>query len=572
MTNRRCPHSQLYSSVILATMLVLTPPSFGGDCNATVSIGSLSVQPGSTSNPIVVAISNDQPIRGVELDVVDTPDILTASGCESLIAGFNCNFLDNNGVAAIIFVSETGATLPVGSDAPLFRLLYDVDPDATIGTVVLEPRNTIVPAATSQQCSAVGEPGTLSLASTQVQENERRVADVLPVVCADATDDLGDRCSELADLQLNDPAEFERALDAITPEEVAAQTTSVVEVSTTQLNNVRTRLSTLRSGTAGGSLTGFTLGIDGGTLPVGAIANAMQQDADSDQWSDDSLVHSQRLGLFVNGRLSFGEKDRTANETGFDYDGHGVTVGLDYRIKPTLVLGGALGFGETSMEFVGAGGALDVEIWTLSGYGSWYPTPRGYIDWIVSYGASELDTTRNIVFGMTNTTAIGATDGAQLAVSASGGIDFNKQAWSFSPYYRIDYQTVDIDAYGETGGAGLGLSFSDQSVDSLIAAAATNVTRVLSRSWGVVVPGLRFEWEHEFDDDGRLLTSEFVEATVAQSFDVIVDDPDRDSFNVGLNVATTFRGGMSAFLDFETKLGLDDVTAQFVRFGFRKQF
>ena len=102
-------------------------------------------------------------------------------------------------------------------------------------------------------------------------------------------------------------------------------------------------------------------------------------------------------------------------------------------------------------------------------------------------------------------------------------------------------------------------------------AVAGRFAKVISTRRGVFTPGLRIEWEHEYKDDGRFITSRFVEDPTA-GFSFATDDPDRNYFNIGLNIAGTLPGGNSFFIDYERIVGLDDVTSNTINVGFRMEF
>jgi outer membrane autotransporter protein len=175
------------------------------------------------------------------------------------------------------------------------------------------------------------------------------------------------------------------------------------------------------------------------------------------------------------------------------------------------------------------------------------------------------------VFSGFDATAVGSTEGEQLAASLSGGWNVSSDGWSFNPYLRSDYTTIDIDAFTEQGGSGLALQIDDQDIDSWTGTGAVQLSRVLDPGWAVVVPSLRAEFEHEFEDDPRAIRARFA-ADPTNSFIVTDDADDRDYFNLGAGIAFQWRGGTSLFLDYERIVGLSDLTSNSFDFGFRKEF
>jgi hypothetical protein len=130
-----------------------------------VTIGTGSGAPGSTGNPVPVYLTANEPIRGVQLDVADVPDELTASGCTSRVTDFTCTINEMGSVVSVIFVSLSGALIPAGTDVPIFDLLYDVDAGATPGTVSLQPQNLQVSDENNDPCPATGVPGSFEVLS-----------------------------------------------------------------------------------------------------------------------------------------------------------------------------------------------------------------------------------------------------------------------------------------------------------------------------------------------------------------------------------------------------------------------
>lgn len=454
--------------------------------------------------------------------------------------------------------------------------------------------------------------------------NERSVGTALEEVCATVEEGpLAERCSELRQLG---PSEIEMALHEIAPEKAAAQGSSLVEVSNAQIGNIRARLAALRAGAAGMSVAGLSVGVGRDSVPIGAIAhgsgdgsrstwgpstavgNSMsygswgsaspspndagmgpvggygsnaslggiapssaQVETDTPETGGDMLREESRLGIFLNGRAEFGDKDSTTNEVGFDFNTQGLTFGVDYRFNRNFVWGGSLGYSNTDSEFYESGGELETETFTLATYGNYYPAQRSYIDWIVSYGTTDFDMRRNIVFGPVDTTAVSQTDGEHWTASVSSGMDFRHKGLMFGPLVRADYLNADIDGFVEEGGSGLGLAIDEQSVESFTGAVGGQASMTLSRSWGILTPGVRLEWEHEFLDDERLMTARFASAP-GSPFVIGTDDPDRDYFNFGVNLAALFRGGTTAFIDYERVLAQDTIERNILNFGVRWQF
>jgi outer membrane lipase/esterase len=219
---------------------------------------------------------------------------------------------------------------------------------------------------------------------------------------------------------------------------------------------------------------------------------------------------------------------------------------------------------------------------------------RFYVDGIFSYARNDFDSARNIVYAVPSTdqmgnpvpgtttvnqTARSETDGTQYSFGLSTGYDFSARGFTFGPYGRLSYLKADIDGFRERidntdAGFGLALAFNDQDVESLTWALGGQVSYAISTGFGVLVPQMRFEWEHEFLNNQRIIGARFVADPFPSPIPILLetDHPDRDYFNLGAGLSAVFQRGVSAFVYYETALALRDVTAHQVAVGLRLAF
>lgn len=257
-------------------------------------------------------------------------------------------------------------------------------------------------------------------------------------------------------------------------------------------------------------------------------------------------------------------------ETGFESDVIGVLAGVDYRLSNQFTAGLSLGYNRTDADFTGYGSRSEFAAnnYTAALYASYYPTDAIYLDLFGSFGFGNFETER--FFFPFNQTAKGDTDGLQYGLSATAGYQFSRGALSYSPYIQASWSRAEVDAYTETG-SGLALDISDQDLTSVTSVLGLRLDYAFSTGIGVIVPSLRFEWEHEFSNDDRVITAQF--ASDPGSFmNLPTQKPDRDYFNLGVGAAMTMAGGTTAFVDFETLLAHEDVTNYKVTLGARLEF
>lgn len=413
----------------------------------------------------------------------------------------------------------------------------------------------IVPFTSATAAPAIDPPDlnivfTRTLVSTpDLSQNETSVAVELDSLCASTANiDLLGQCSTLDTFT---DEEVTQTLREIAPDEIPVQGSGTLEVAVSQINNIRMRLQTLRTDAPPIALNGLLFDVAGTHIPANTFTDPLLGSAAS----ADGLLDN-RFGIFVNGTIGLGDKDTTVRELGYDFKVHGITGGADYRVSDEWVIGGALAYANTDSDFTAAGGHHEGDAWTLSAYGSYYPTEDIYVDWIVNYGINDYKTTRNI--NTLGASTQGDTKGDQWSVSLNLGTDFRKDAWTFSPYGSIEFIDATIDVYTEKGGNGLALQFGGQNINSLMLAVGGRASLVANQSWGVLNPSVYAEWIHEFEDDARQITSRFA-VNPSSSFSAQSDEPDRDYMNIGFSLAATFAQGKMGFISLETVLGQDDV-------------
>lgn len=439
---------------------------------------------------------------------------------------------------------------------------------------------------------------------------QRATADVIMPLCFElrpagglligpAREDLRARCTEL----VNDAragsggtlANVQAGLQGMAAEEVATQGRNTVE---TSYRNIGARLAALRGGAFGIGLQRFTLQHHEPALPGTLVASLLPHAAVASAVPTATPSPFRSIGVFASGTLTTGDKDATSREAGFSFDTLGATVGVDYRFTNNLILGMAFSYLSTDVDLDMNGGALDTDGYNFSIYGTYY-IANFYIDGIAGFGWNDYDIARNIRYSIrernvdaalvmperlvvVNQTARGDTDGRQYSFSVGGGYDFNISGWTVGPLVRMTYTKLDVDGYRERidntrPGFGLVLNFDDQRVESFTTVLGGQISYAISTGIGVLLPQVRFEWEHEFKNDRRTIRANFVHDPTPTSdpesqIRLVTDDPDRDFFNIGVGLSATFRGGVSAFVYYETVLGLEDVTRHHVALGIRKEF
>ena len=392
-----------------------------------------------------------------------------------------------------------------------------------------------------------------------------------PVDGVEGVNNLREACEALLN---TDSATLTNAVIQMTPKQGPAQGTTSVETNKRQFDNITSRMAALRSGATGMSVAGLTLQYQELSLPASLFTTHSDTPSGGSAGSDDTLLIG-KLGIFINGSVSFGDKASSSNEIGFDLDTKGLTVGVDYRFTDKFVLGGAIGYADSETDFDNNRGSMDVDGYSLSVYSTYYHDENTYLDAIGSVGWSDYTNSRAFDTGTGSIPEVkGDTNGQKVALSIGGGYDFYHKGLSFGPVARINFFNAGIDSYAESSSTGFEFDYDSQDVESLTSILGGQLSYAISTSNGIFTPQLLFEWAHEYKDDSRFITARFVYDTSSTPlpFNLQTDDPDRDYFNLGVGLSATFAEGKSAFIFYETNLQREDINLDTISAGLRLTF
>lgn len=402
-------------------------------------------------------------------------------------------------------------------------------------------------------------------------ENSANLATVLQDVCerlqessdaelGAARDNLRTHCNNLRALAESNPDGLNRVLSQIAPEETITQMRIAVDSNRAQTGAVGQRMQQLRTGGNSFSFNGMTLN---GVASVDSTV--------SGGGAGDGLVS--RIGIFASIQHDSADRKITDLENGYDYDANTLTLGVDYRLSNTWVMGVALGLTENDLEFKQQDGELETDITSLVVFGS---HQRGRLAWDIQVGYGQTDfASRRYIFYNAGEVEMdemlrGSTEGNQLLLNTQVQWEWNRQALNVYPFARIDYVENDTKGYGEQGNSGLAMIFSDQSIRQLTLEAGAQATYAINRNWGVLVPMLQLSVLQDTQRDLNPVTARFAyDPEMNNAFQLSYDASEQTYFQFGLGTSAVFKRGISAFFQYQQLLGYDDLSVYQLQAGVR---
>lgn len=299
------------------------------------------------------------------------------------------------------------------------------------------------------------------------------------------------------------------------------------------------------------------------------------------------------FSLLLNGRLTWEDRDREVDvdaERGFESDRAALEIGIDRRFSDRFVAGLIYSYEDSDLEFDAErpgvnftpaedAGGIDQKSHALTLFGLFWLGERAYLEVNGGWASSDYEFRRNSVFQestrsvpQTGVRTRARTDGEQLWVGATAGLDWNLGATGFGLYLGGTYADSRVDGYRETDltGSGLALDVDDVERDAFTAHVGLRAQRVIGTGSGVWIPQLRAEYEYAGGIDESEAVVQFTLDTAGNRFALRGDDTD-DYFNVAAGIVGIFPKGWMVFADAETLIGARDRDQVRFTAGLRKE-
>jgi len=396
-----------------------------------------------------------------------------------------------------------------------------------------------------------------------------------------------------------------RALRWTAAEELAAQSSIASEFANGQLSNLAARLSALRFGARGFGIAGLYR-LD----PAHDQVLASTQPSVGEASGEPPQETYSRWGGFLNGAFGYGSKQPTPLEDAFDFDGSEITLGVDYRLRGNVVLGGIAGWSKQNIDFDEAASDVSVVDGDIDGDGSSFIVFALFqgdrLTLSGSIGAQSLryDMTRNIKYPSfnpdlesVNSLAESHPHTDERTATFNVGYAFGAQKATFEPFLNAEYIDATIPGFAEERSINLlsndkvskrfDLAVSKQRFESLDMTLGLRFQYVVTPRFGVIVPYLSLEAHRQLADDSRTIMTGYAaleDVLGTNTFAVPTDAPDKSHFVASTGFSIVLRGGrqreaggpiaggLSAFLQLKTVVNLQHYDEHVATGGFRYEF
>jgi outer membrane lipase/esterase len=397
-------------------------------------------------------------------------------------------------------------------------------------------------------------------------------------------------------LDLND---LGQALRWTAGEEFSGQGSLNSDFVNSQLSGLASRMTALRLGASGFSVSGTGYPATGDALAYNTQADSSYRAYGGGASADTGDTFS-RWGGFLNGSYGWGDKEATGNEDAFDLDGYEIKLGVDYRVNDNWVVGVVGGYSNGEIDFkqvenIVVDGGITVDGLSLLPF-FMFQKDMYYASLSVGYQSVSFDSERYIKYPSlnpdvesTNTITKSNTDSDTYSAYGSLGYTYSINAFQLEPHLDLNYMDITIDAFTERdiNKDGFDLEVADQDFNSLEGVMGISMRYMFQPSFALISAYVDLELHNEFENDARRIDAFYrngVSTSSVTRFSILTDELDDQYYVFSVGASAVLRGGrqaevggpigggVQAFIAYQTVEDLDFYSLQSISAGVRYEF
>lgn len=231
---------------------------------------------------------------------------------------------------------------------------------------------------------------------------------------------------------------------------------------------------------------------------------------------------------------------------GFNSNTWGSTLGFDAKPSDHLILGGAISYAHTNLNWRRSFAHSRTNSVFGSVFGSLF-NRYCYMDLAIMGAYDHFDAQRKITLTNMFTTmrrnAKHKEDGGEFDIYAGLGYTFNKNNWQLNPFVDLDYQYLHQGNYKESGAKSIDLNVRKRNSNLLRTEAGVSVSvcqKKIESANLAFVEQIKLSYIHEERYDGKKTKAKFIGPPDSSSFFVKGFWPDRDLISPGASIQMLF--------------------------------
>jgi uncharacterized protein YhjY with autotransporter beta-barrel domain len=173
----------------------------------------------------------------------------------------------------------------------------------------------------------------------------------------------------------------------------------------------------------------------------------------------DEEENSPTWALWSLGNFDFGTIGGNNGTSPTKFSATGITVGLDYQLHKSIIVGAAigLGFDKTNMDTLGS--HINSVQKTISTYGIYQPYKNLFLDGSIGYGSVYFNGARIVTYDASNTSLGMSRTGNSIFSSIGVGYQYVSGNLQYQPFIRTTVSQLNLNSYSESGPSSYALAY-----------------------------------------------------------------------------------------------------------------
>jgi len=259
-------------------------------------------------------------------------------------------------------------------------------------------------------------------------------------------------------------------------------------------------------------------------------------------------------GQAFGGHASQNERDQVP---GYSANYSGLLLGVDKSINDRWRAGGVFSYTNTAINDEGdaAGDSTRVNSYGFIGYASYTGQPW-YVNLSGGVVQQDYTTNRQVNFTGFAGNANGQFSGQQYVARAEAGYPLPLGPATLTPLASLTYSNLQQNGYTESGGNGAALTVGSGHSASVRSALGVKLEEGFATTYGVLVPDIRLQWLHEYDNAQQVTGASFAADPTGQTaFTTVGASPVSNVADVTLGVTLLRANNLSLTMRYELQAG-----------------
>jgi autotransporter-associated beta strand protein len=286
------------------------------------------------------------------------------------------------------------------------------------------------------------------------------------------------------------------------------------------------------------------------------------------QMQDNAIMMSSKGGIWIQGFGSYSKQKATARDLGYKNKARGSLIGVDYKLRPDLFVGGSIGYGLSHVKWDEGVTKGHVKDYLTSLYSTWFQD-KFYINASMTLAHNRFNVRRRITFATIDRTAHGRHTGYTFAPSLELGHRFTlMNGFDIVPFIRGDYVHVHEKGYQEKDAGALNLGIQSKTSVNLRSEAGLNIFKPYKVGDDV----LQVKWKLSYVNKHPLKNGKITANFVGQPGSFIASSSNKTQHQVSPGLGIEYKSNSNFFVSaaydaqFESKYKAHEVS---LRLGYK---